>query len=57
VYNLSKNKDTGEAAANLFNYLRQADDSDAEMVICEYLPENGLGIAINDRLKRAATKI
>jgi len=57
VYNLSQNNDTGEAAANLFNYLRQADDSDAEMVICEYLPENGLGIAINDRLKRAATKI
>lgn len=53
-YNLSKNKDPKEAAINLFKFLRLADESSAEVVICEYLPEEGLGRAINDRLKRAS---
>ena len=43
-----------EAAINLFKMLRLADDSDADLIITQYLPEIGLGKAINDRLKRAA---
>ncbi|MBA3680193.1 MAG: threonylcarbamoyl-AMP synthase [Bacteroidetes bacterium] len=54
IFNLSRTKDLGEAAINLFNYLRVADDSDADIVICEELPNEGLGRAINDRLKRAS---
>lgn len=54
VLNLSKTKDPEEAAINLFKFLRLADESDAEIVICDYLPEEGLGRAINDRLKRAS---
>jgi len=54
VFNLSKNGDLDEAAINLFKYLRLADDSDAELIICETLPEYGLGRAINDRLRRAS---
>lgn len=54
VFDLSKNKNLQEAAINLFKYLRLADDSNADVVVCEELPETGLGRAINDRLRRAA---
>jgi L-threonylcarbamoyladenylate synthase len=54
IFNLSKEKKTEEAALNLFRYLRQADESAADIVICEKLPDAGLGRAINDRLRRAA---
>jgi len=53
-FNLSKTKNNNEAALNLFSCLRAADDSDAEIVFAEYLPEEGLGKAINDRLRRAS---
>jgi L-threonylcarbamoyladenylate synthase len=55
VYNLSKTKDLEEAALNLFRFLRLADESEGEIVICERLPDVGLGMAINDRLRRAST--
>ena len=54
TFNLSKKKDPEEAAINLFKFLRLADESSAQVVICDYLPEEGLGRAINDRLKRAS---
>lgn len=54
IFNLSKTKDLSEAAINLFKFLRLADECQADIVICEPLPEIGLGRAINDRLKRAA---
>lgn len=52
-FNLSENADTEEAARNLFRILREADGSDAEIVIATAIPEHGLGKAVNDRLKRA----
>ena len=55
VFNLSKTKNLEEAAINLFKFLRLADESQAEIVLCEFLPNIGLGRAINDRLRRAAT--
>jgi L-threonylcarbamoyladenylate synthase len=55
VLNLSSTGNLEEAALNLFKFLRLADDSDAEVVLCELLPDKGLGRAINDRLLRAAT--
>ncbi|MDX2173543.1 MAG: L-threonylcarbamoyladenylate synthase [Bacteroidota bacterium] len=54
IYNLSKTKNLNEAAINLFNYLRIADEDPIDVVLCEKLPETGLGRAINDRLKRAS---
>jgi hypothetical protein len=54
IYNLSETKDFKEAAVNLFKFLRLADDSDSEIIICSELPDVDLGRAINDRLKRAA---
>ncbi|MGZ5281703.1 MAG: Sua5 family C-terminal domain-containing protein [Bacteroidia bacterium] len=34
--------------------MREADTSEAEILLAEFLPEAGLGLAINDRLKRAS---
>lgn len=52
--NLSENKDLHEAAANLFAMLKELDKSGAKSIAVMQIPENGLGAAINDRLKRAA---
>lgn len=54
VVNLSEKGDLKEAAANLFSALRKLDESDVDVIICSYLPGQGLGLAINDRLKRAS---
>ena len=52
--NLSPRGDLVEAAANLFSYLRALDVSGARAVAVMKVPHDGLGEAINDRLKRAA---
>lgn len=54
LFNLSPQGSMNEAAVNLFKCLRETDETDADMVICERLPEEGLGKAINDRLTRAS---
>jgi L-threonylcarbamoyladenylate synthase len=43
-----------EAAANLFAHLRVLDASGVDMIAVAPIPEEGLGEAINDRLRRAA---
>lgn len=50
---LSPKGDLTEAAQNLFSYLRSLDKEDIELIIGEWMPENGIGIALNDRLRRA----
>lgn len=53
--NLSPTGNLEEAAANLFAYLREADARAAGRPIAVApIPEKGLGVAINDRLRRAA---
>ncbi|WP_128253250.1 L-threonylcarbamoyladenylate synthase [Falsirhodobacter deserti] len=54
--NLSPAGDMVEAAANLFHMLRQADEmaGEAGTIAVAPVPEEGLGRAINDRLRRAA---
>ncbi|WP_293458269.1 L-threonylcarbamoyladenylate synthase [Phenylobacterium sp.] len=52
--NLSPAGDLAEAAANLFAYLRAADRSGAAGIAVAPIPGEGLGEAINDRLRRAA---
>jgi L-threonylcarbamoyladenylate synthase len=54
VMNLSARGDLAEAAANLFGYLRALDASGARMIAVMAVPHQGLGEAINDRLRRAA---
>jgi L-threonylcarbamoyladenylate synthase len=53
-YNLSPTGDLREAAANLFAYLRAADRTGPAGIAVAPIPQEGLGEAINDRLKRAA---
>ena len=54
VINLSPAGDLTEAAANLFAALRALDAGGAETIAVMPIPEEGLGEAINDRLRRAA---
>lgn len=42
------------AATNLFSAMRLADNLNLKVIIAEPLPNHGLGLAINDRLKRAS---
>jgi L-threonylcarbamoyladenylate synthase len=51
---LSAAGDLNEAAANLFDLLHQADASQATRIAVAPIPDKGLGLAINDRLIRAA---
>lgn len=41
-------------ARALYAELRAADEAGAEVILCELAEEDGLGLAINDRLRRAA---
>lgn len=52
--NLSEKGDLNEAASNLFRMLRELDASGATRIAVMNIPDRSLGIAINDRLKRAA---
>lgn len=54
VMNLSERADPVEAAANLFGYLRALDAKGASGIAAMPVPMDGLGEAINDRLRRAA---
>lgn len=50
---LSPSGNLDEAAKLLFKTLREADECDADIILAEYFPDEGLGRAINDRLHRA----
>ncbi|MFN3620727.1 L-threonylcarbamoyladenylate synthase [Sphingorhabdus sp.] len=54
--NLSATGDLAQAAANLFEALHNADASAASTITVAPIPFEGIGIAINDRLSRAAVR-
>lgn len=54
VLNLSAGGNLREAASNLFDFMRKLDATGASTIAVEPIPFDGLGEAINDRLKRAA---
>lgn len=54
--NLSPSGDLHEAAANLFAMLHQLDKGGYKAIAVMPIPNHGLGLAINDRLKRAAER-
>lgn len=56
VVNLSESGDLHEAAAHLYSALRQMDLCGLDYVVVEKVPDEGLGLAINDRLRRAAAR-
>lgn len=54
--NLSARGNLDEAAAQLFSALHQAEASGRARIAVAPVPENGVGAAINDRLRRAAAQ-
>jgi L-threonylcarbamoyladenylate synthase len=52
--NLSVSGDLIEAAARLFDLLHEADAAAKPSIAIAAIPDEGLGVAINDRLRRAA---
>ena len=51
---LSKAGDLREAAATLFAKLRRLDEAGLDFIFAEPVPEQGVGVAIMDRLRKAA---
>jgi L-threonylcarbamoyladenylate synthase len=54
IRNLSERQDLRQAAANLFRCLRELDVHDVDLIVAERVPDQGLGAAIMDRLRRAS---
>jgi len=54
ILNLSGGADLVEAAANLFSHLRELDGAGVDSIAVMPIPDEGLGEAINDRLRHAA---
>lgn len=53
--NLSPDGDLAEAASQLFAALHEADASSKAGIAVAPITDNGIGIALNDRLRRAAS--
>lgn len=51
---LSEKGDMDEAARNLYAAMHRLDQNNLDIIIFEQLPEVGLGITINDKLRRAS---
>jgi L-threonylcarbamoyladenylate synthase len=51
---LSPRGDLHEAAANLFGALHRMEDAEIDCIVAEPVPEAGIGLAIMDRLRKAA---
>ncbi|ENN91442.1 L-threonylcarbamoyladenylate synthase [Bartonella schoenbuchensis] len=54
ILNLSESGQLEEAAFHLFDYMKQLDSLKVRCIAVESIPFYGLGVAINDRLMRAA---
>ena len=54
--NLSPTRNLNEAATKLYEALHKLEESGVELIIAEPVPETGIGIAIMDRLRKAAAK-
>ena len=55
-FNLSKNGNLNQAANNLYRTLRKIKNNGFKSIIVNKIPNIGIGIAVNDRLKRASNK-
>ncbi len=54
IINLSEVGDHKEAAKNLFSSLHELDKLNLDKILIQEIPSLGIGLAINDRLRRAA---
>ena len=55
-YNISKNSNLEEAASNLYNTMRVIKKNNFKSISVCKIPNIGLGLAINERLKKASNK-
>jgi len=55
IQQLSESGDLRRCAANFFARLRSLDSANLDVIIARSFPATGLGIALNDRLRRAAS--
>lgn len=55
--NLSETGDTMEATAKLYAYMHDLDDPKYDLILVDPIPNTGVGMALNDRLKRASIKL
>lgn len=51
---LTENRDLKTCAVNLFAAIHKLEDADIDYIIAEPVPETGIGIAIMDKLRKAA---
>lgn len=54
--NLSATGDMTEATAKLYAYMHDLDDPKYDLILVDPIPNQGIGMALNDRLKRASIK-
>ena len=54
IFNLSYQSNLNEAAKNLYRTLRLIKNKNYKMIYVSSIPKTGIGLAINDRLNRAA---
>ena len=54
IISLGSENELSEVAKNLFESLRQCDDMKVDLILCQAFAEKGVGLAIMNRLNRAA---
>lgn len=54
--NLSESGDMVEATSKLYAFMHDLDNPDYDLILVDPIPNTGIGMAINDRLKRASVK-
>ena len=54
--NLSESGDMTEATSKLYAYMHDLDTPDYDLILVDPIPNTGIGMALNDRLKRASVK-
>ena len=53
-YKIRVSKNLNDYAKNLFSFFRECDDIGIKVIYAEKVPEKGIGLAIMNRLKKAA---
>ena len=54
---LSLSSDTAEAAMRLYQAMRRLDSLSLSLIVVKLLPEDGIGLAVNNRLQKAAANL
>ena len=54
--NLSESGDMVEATSKLYAFMHDLDNPEYDLILVDPIPNTGIGMAINDRLKRASIK-